>query len=60
MAYKTPMKLNLKKGALHKSLGISQKKTIPLALLNKTAASDNKLARKRAQFALNARKWHHK
>lgn len=55
-----PMHLNLKKGALHKSMGISQDKKIPVARLNKAANSDNELTRKRAQFAINARKWNHK
>ena len=59
MAYKTPLKLNLKKGALHKQLGVGQKQTIPLAMLSKAAASSSKLERKRAQFAINARKWKH-
>ena len=50
----------LKKGALHKSMGIPGDKKIPVARLNKAAGSDSELTRKRAQFALNARHWNHK
>ena len=48
------------KGLLHKSLGISQKKGIPLSSLRKAKHSSSPAVRKRATFAMNARKWHHK
>ena len=48
----------LKKGALHKELGISTKKKIPLATLKKAAKAKGILG-KRARFALNARKFKH-
>ena len=49
----------LKKGALHKELGISAKKKIPYEQLVKAAHSKNPVLRKRAQFALNAKKFNH-
>ena len=47
---------NLKKGALHKILGIKQGKKIPTSkeAIKKT---DSPLLRKRKRFALNAKKW---
>ena len=54
-----PMKLNLKKGALHRQMGISQDEPIPAKKLAKAANSDDETLRKRAQFAINAKKWHH-
>lgn len=54
-----PMHLKLKKGALHRSLGVSQGKKIPHQELVDAAHSPNKLLAKRARFALNAAKWHH-
>lgn len=57
---KTPHFLEgLKKGALHKEMGISEDKKIPEKKLEKAANSDNETLRKRAQFAINAKKWHH-
>jgi len=53
------LNLHLKKGALHKTLGIAAGKKIPLSRERKAAHSGSKLERKRAQFAINARKWHH-
>jgi hypothetical protein len=50
---------NLKKGALHKSLGIGADKKIPVKTLDKAADSPSPLMRKRANFALNARKFNH-
>lgn len=50
----------IKKGAYHKQKGIAADKTISKATEEKDTHSSNKLTRKRAQFALNARKWHHK
>jgi|SRR5579872_914810 len=57
---KTPHFLEgLKKGALHKELGVSEDKNIPEKKLEHAANSDNETLRKRAQFAINAKKWHH-
>ena len=53
------MHLKLKKGALHKELGVAQGSKIPHSKLVKAAHSPNTLERKRAQFALNAAKWKH-
>ncbi len=47
-------------GALHKELGIKSGHHIPLGELKKAANSKDEKLAKRAQFALNARKWHHK
>ena len=54
-----PMKLHLKKGALHKALGVSAGKKIPVSRLEAAKNSDSALMRKRANFALTAAKWHH-
>lgn len=57
---KTPHFLEgLKKGALHKQLGVSEDKNIPEKKLEKAASSEDETLRKRAQFAINAKKWHH-
>lgn len=48
------------KGALHRMLGIPQGKPTPESMLEKAAHSKNPTERKRAQFALNAKKWNHK
>ena len=54
------MHLKLKHDALHRDLGVPEGQKIPLADLAHAAAhSQNALTRKRAQFALNARHWHH-
>lgn len=50
---------NLKKGALHKDLGVAKGKKIPLAKIKKAEGSSNPTLRKRAQFADNARKFKH-
>ena len=52
------LKLKLKKGALHKSLGIKQGDKIPKGKL-RIKISDSTLTKRRKQFALNAAKWHH-
>ena len=52
-----PLDLHLKKGALHKQLGVAKDKKIPVSAIRKAAGSSNETLRKRAQFALNARKW---
>lgn len=54
-----PMHLQLKKGALHKQLGVPQGKKIGHDKLEKALAGGSPLERKRANFALNASKWHH-
>ena len=56
---KGKLKLHLKKGALHREMGIKQGKKIPVAKLEAEKAKGG-LAAKRAQFAINARKWSHK
>ncbi len=50
---------DLKKGALHKDLGVPSDKSIPSGKLEKATHSDNETLRKRAQFAENAKHWHH-
>jgi len=54
------LKLDLKKGALHKTLGKPEDKKLTKVELEKAAKSKNEKTRKRAQFALNARKWNKK
>jgi len=53
-----PMKLNLKKGALHVELGVPQGQPIP-ASKEKIKPGDSPLTKKRKQFAINAKKWNH-
>lgn len=61
MANKSGIRLNpANRGKLHKSMGVAKGKKIPVARLKKAAKSKNETLRKRAQFALNARKWNHK
>lgn len=50
------MKLKLKKGALHKQLGVPKDKKIPSSKLA-IKKGDSALTKKRKQFALNAKKW---
>jgi len=57
---KIPKAFKVKKGALHKSLGIAQGKKIAMSDLQKAKKSNDPLMRKRATFAINARKWRHK
>lgn len=47
------------KGKLHKALGVPAGEKIPVRDLEKAAHSTNPTTRKRAQFALNARKFNH-
>ena len=47
------------KGKLHETMGVPEGKKIPLAALEKEKSSDDPATRKRANFAINARKWHH-
>lgn len=46
-------------GLLHKQLGVPQGQPIPVAKIEKAANSSDPATRKRANFALNARKWNH-
>lgn len=48
------------RGKLRKSTGTKKGKTIPVAKLQKLKRSKDPTTRKRATFALNARKWKHK
>ncbi len=58
-----PMNIEVKQGALHQQLGISQKQGISTGRLEQAKAkakrTHNAILMKRATFALNARKWHH-
>lgn len=56
---KAKLNLHLKKGALHKALGVAQGHKISQAKLRKAINSTSPLMRKRAQFAINAKKWKH-
>jgi len=47
------------RGLLRKHLGTKKGKKIPLSKL-RIKKTDSKAIRKRKQFAINARKWHHK
>jgi len=65
------LKLKIKKGALHRQLGIPEDRKIPVNVLNKILSKDvgekikvngktitvTSLLKKRANFAKNARKW---
>jgi len=46
-------------GLLHKNLGVAKGKKIPASKL-KIKSTDSEAVRKRKQFALNAKHWHHK
>ncbi len=59
MAQKWIQKAHLKEGALHRQLGVKKGVPIPPALLNKAANSKDETLRKRAQFAINAKKFKH-
>lgn len=59
MAYKHKMHLKLKKGALHRELGVSSGKKIPKSRIAKAAHSKNPLLAKRARFAQTMAKWKH-
>ena len=54
------MVLHLKKGALHKQLGVAEGKKIPTGRLAKAAHSSDPLLKKRAVFAENAKHWAHR
>lgn len=60
MARKRKKPINIKKsnkGKLRKSAGTKKGKKIPVSKLRKMKNSRNPKTRKRATFALNARKW---
>lgn len=59
MALKQKLKLHLKKGALHKDMGVPEGKKLTHEQKEEAANSDNPKIAKRGQFALNAEKWHH-
>ena len=46
-------------GLLHKNLHVAEDKHISAKALTKAKHSDNPKVRKRATFAINAKKWHH-
>lgn len=52
------MHLHLKKGALHKALGISEDKKIPASKLA-IKKGDSALMKKRKRMAKTMAKWHH-
>ncbi len=45
------------RGKLRKTAGVAKGKKIPVATLKRLKKSPNAATRKRATFALNARKW---
>lgn len=50
---------HMKKGALHRELGVSPDKNIPEKKLEKAAHSDNPKLAKRARFAEELKSFHH-
>jgi hypothetical protein len=58
MALKKKLVLHLKKGALHKELGVKAGDKIPDSKLS-IKSSDSALDKKRKQFAINAKSWKH-
>ncbi len=54
------LKIKVKKGALHKELGIAEDKPISTKKLEKADKNAGPLEKKRITFAENARKWNHK
>lgn len=53
------LRIKVKEGALHKQMGIAPDKKIPESRLEEAKHSKNPKLRKRAQFAINAKKWKH-
>jgi hypothetical protein len=53
------IKEHVKPGALHRQMGIPEGQKIPTSKLESMKNSPNPQTRKRANFALNARRWHH-
>lgn len=60
MGEKWIQKAHIKKGALHKELGVPEGKKIPAKKLDKAAHSKNPLERKRANLAKTLKGMHHK
>lgn len=60
MARRRRRKIRVKRGALHRQLGIRKGKKIPVSTLRRLKHSRSARTRKRATFALNARKWRHR
>lgn len=58
MAEKWIQKMHMKKGALHKSLGVKEGEKIPSAKLKKAEHSKNPTTRKRAVLAETLKKMH--
>jgi hypothetical protein len=55
---KSGIKINpVNKGKLHKTLHVPKGEKIPVAKLEKAKHSPSPVTRKRATFALNAKKW---
>ena len=55
---KSGIKINpANKGKLHKALHVPKGEKIPVAKLEKAKSSPNPATRKRANFALNAKRW---
>ena len=55
--FDSKLKANIKKGALHKQLGIKEGTKIPVEKLESLKNSKSAQTRKRANFALNAKNW---
>jgi hypothetical protein len=60
MAKKWIQGMHMKKGALHKDLGVPAGKKIPASKLKKAEHSKNPKVRKRAALAETLKKMHHK
>jgi len=60
MAKKWIQKMHMKKGALHKNLGVKEGEKIPEKKLKKAEHSKNPTIRKRANLAETLKKMHHK
>ena len=58
MSFKQNMK-SLVKGGLHRNLGVPLNETIPVSKIEAATHSRDPLIRKRANFALAAKKWKH-
>lgn len=56
---RSPMELHLRKGAFHKWLGKDTSEPLTAKDIKRGLASDDPHVRKMANFAKNARKWHH-
>ena len=59
MGKKWIQEMHMKKGALHKELGVPQGKKIPASKLKKAEHSKNPTERKRAHLAETLKKLHH-